>query len=1639
VWVLSLLRRILRLVGVGLALSAVLLAGLYVFLASPPGTWLIARGIEQQVRWQTDADVRIGSFRTDFFSYVRLNHAELTLPNDSLSVDCGQILVRYSLLDLLHGKSAPIDRVEIRNLDISFTPSSDAATDTISEQITITPYIRFVPERIDIDAMAIRLSTGDDTNTHRVVAGLFTSHVTPLDTSLNVGIALRGIIDGGSVIGEVPISAKTELVLHGSSVRLDKLQLMGPDLSANASGIAHDLNGGPYEVIFNLDTDLSGLPSAVSGIGLNGIINADGSVVWSDTPQIDVNVAAEQVRMPWITVRSFDMTAISDETGSVSVSGSGAAIGGEIKFSATVPLTGVERNFSGTIQIDSLDAAMLAIIPGIPKEIAETHPSGRLSLRSDMSGTLDPSDVSIVPVTTASLEMRVDRLDISDIEVGQVVFFANLAHDSIDVSAEAMGASFEAAGSIPSMDSVSISAELRAAKLAYPLTSLGIADMDGDLYLRVDATGELMLPALKIRAELSRPQLPGVRIGDLELSANIDSFDVLTANLISADSVINGSVSLSEHLTHIDSLDIAIGPWPIENLSSDLYDAYGLSGAVTVHARGGGTIASPQVRANIETTELVLGREPLGAFTINADYADKIFDFEAWNDDQTLEVLGTVTPDTVFPSQVRLFWHDFRLGAILATMMSQNIGRVAGISDGNITITWGKPFVKTVIVEAQVDEVKIRFLRTTYELTNPPARFSYKAGELTIPEIELEGDNQTLTVRGAMTRDEDIDFSIGMDRTSVATLAGLGAGEDIGVSGTIAWHVDVGGTVNRPTATGFIRAEHVRWQSFAIDSIGAHLELKSDRFSIPDLHARFPFGRIDGSFAASIASLGIPIPSKIPPTFSLDMTLEDVGADIRHWDGLRGGRISMDGAIELMGAELADLRGYRGTISLDSLDIQAPFSRSVVLGEPFILHVSDADTAISGPIQLIQKTGSDAVGTVSVGPSTDETIPGLEVQVRHLDLDHLRHVAMPLSNMLDISLPDDLGGSLNVRANWNGSQDDLRTDLAVSVVNPMFYGISLDSIRAHVATADGVVRITDTRIHSAKDRVDISGEIDLEADTLRINAVTEHFEAVRIAQDVLPPIDQVVPPAPWPTTVPLPGASQHVQFLPKDMSGRNIAQALSAYDRLAARNLIGPDNNLAAALPVRLKAAYSGPSSNPLLTGRLELLGGYFDLEALEEPLWFTDTLRVDLLGRHVKMRPCQVYVGAEDQYISLNQVDYSLDDKTFDIALSMNKVTATVISVERLALPWYAQWAGVVVQPLIDAYNTDPVGTFAVSAEMDWHGTADESLLRGDVQLHKSIFQYPVPKPQEMLAMAYGGSGSASSVMPGVDMELSIVTVDSLVVENNVSDGATVGFRLDLTGFDTFPKIQGRSVISPGSSIRYLGREFIVKRAWVDFRDPEVFTPEVEIEAQASFTGGPQNDTEYRVDIDVTGAVPDRVKTEMTAWEGTGASATPIVAQQDVITILLFGLTSSELQEQLGSQASGQIGGFLNSRTYATMSSALGSVLPLDRVTIQQNETESEDEAGGGLVSGAEVEVAEDFRLLGQKIRVTVGAPVGQISTLSAERAELRWFILERPELWENLESLSVTAGMQPYVGDGTSPVTENENAFDVQLRIRF
>lgn len=176
------------------------------------------------------------------------------------------------------------------------------------------------------------------------------------------------------------------------------------------------------------------------------------------------------------------------------------------------------------------------------------------------------------------------------------------------------------------------------------------------------------------------------------------------------------------------------------------------------------------------------------------------------------------------------------------------------------------------------------------------------------------------------------------------------------------------------------------------------------------------------------------------------------------------------------------------------------------------------------------------------------------------------------------------------------------------------------------------------------------------------------------------------------------------------------------------------------------------------------------------------------------------------------------------------------------------------------------------------------------------------------------------------VDMDIDVNHRQSFLVENNMAD-LEISPDLRIGGTLAKPILSGRAQVTSGT-ITFQRRTFTVKKGIIDFVNPYKTEADIDIESQATIR-------DWTITLAIEGTL-DNLKLKLTS--------TPSATSSDILSLILFGRTGSELTGGESSQrTSSQIMAEMLADTFGE------DIKRYSGVDILQVETDSTDNNGNG------------------------------------------------------------------------------------------
>ena len=1640
------LKRVLRTIFVaGWALTGtfvILTALLYVFLTSPFGMSWVSSRVADVLGEESDIRISIDAMDSDLHSFLVLSGIDVTIsssPGTSsdgepspVHITSDEIRIGFNLPGLIRGAPASVRFVNIDGLNVSVPLSSDT---TGSPEWNLTPLLSYIPARIIIHGTEVDLISDDSVQRILVAGAILETHALPDDTSLSVSARVNGTIDPPG-LEAIPVILETRSTLQGAGLTIHSATVEGSGIWTRGWAQTPDIMNGPWSGGGAAQADLARLPGA-DDMALCGVVDLMGTFTQGENNRVSASLRSQRIMSPWANASDIAVSLDTNESSEYVLQVLAGSAGGSVRLVGR--MTTENGPFSATVNLRGIDLDSLQTPAAMRDALSAVTPSGKTDITATVSGSRHANELNLL---TSSLNMSGDNIVISDIQIGSLLASWEQDRDSVSSELHALQTHLAVAGHARGVDDVDLTGVLHADRIDTLLHALGVDNINAGARIDLQAHGDLAAPTASLVAVFTDPDIYGIRPTDLHLSASISDNDSLNASLVSADTLLGAQLILTENLNIISRFDAVIGPWPIRRIPGNIEDEYGLETTLNLEMVALGIISNPHARVDINTGPIMWNDQSMGSLRGSLSYYERGLVWDVADQRETIASSGVWSADSGRACRLRASWDSFRLGPVIAAATGYDVKRLDGGTSGSVRLAWNRLVPYSMNAQATVNSLDLRIGQSRLGLINPPARFTFTRERIDLPLVEYGDETQRIRVSGEVVRGRDVNLTVELDSIRIDRTADMLTQGTVAASGYVSGQLNLSGPTEQPEGTGHLSATRFQWRSLAIDTLGMSVAARGDRLRLTDIFAKFPFGRLDGEISVNAPALGIPTSQdSIEPAFSCQLSMDKVGAIIPRWEGLRGGALDVTGGLVLNGRELAEPGSYRGRAWIDSIYVAAPYGRTVRTAHPVAVDFGRERRQLVEPLRLQFNHRQENKGEILIQHPPDTSLSGLTLATRSLSLENLRHVLFPL---LKISgwdnLPDDLGGFVNADIAWNADVVQPEVTGNVQIEQPSGAGILADSLVVQTRLQENRLYIPVADLYTQGDTLAGTGMVDLTAESLHVDIETRHIELSNLILDLLPPLREQEPPPPWPTTLPLPGNSSLLLPLPPDAQGQDVNAPLSAYERIAQEYGLSDSESRSVALPLNADITIRGSLSKPQIVGGAQVRGGFLQLQALSEPVWFTDTLDVAFNGQAVTVEPLTVRVGAQSRTgtreMRLNQMQYTIPTGQFRIDLGIYRTKLTLRSVQPVIVPDRMRFARMFLGPLLTSYYSEPIGTFTVDGDVIWEGSLDRSNLNGDIRLFEPTLQMSIANPQAVLKPK--APTSMGTVLDNTLLNLSVITEDSLIVDNNLADGATVGLNVRVTGTHLNPGLQGRVDVSPGSVFRYLDREFTVRQGTVSFPDPEVLAPEIELEAVA-YVDYQRRDGEgtlsetYMIVISVSGTAPDRLTTELTMYEGD-ETGTEYTNREDILAMLILGIKKDDVNNMAAQERFDSI---VMNTGFATLSSALGTVIPVDRVTVR-----SEDNMVLQGRDDAEVEVTENFKMFGQPFSLRVITLVSQISALSPATADLQWQILNRPSWWQNVESLSLTVGTSSptdNTGGSIFNLSQNETSADLLLRMRF
>ena len=282
------------------------------------------------------------------------------------------------------------------------------------------------------------------------------------------------------------------------------------------------------------------------------------------------------------------------------------------------------------------------------------------------------------------------------------------------------------------------------------------------------------------------------------------------------------------------------------------------------------------------------------------------------------------------------------------------------------------------------------------------------------------------------------------------------------------------------------------------------------------------------------------------------------------------------------------------------------------------------------------------------------------------------------------------------------------------------------------------------------------------------------------------------------------------------------------------------------------------------------------------------------------------------------------------------------------------------------------------------YKGTPEAQMVSGNIDINRARYRERIDWKSWLLQTKKAETFKADiSNLAKADLNIKITGQNNIVIDNNVAR-AVVGADMVLRGKIYRPSLLGRLETSEGK-VFFRNNEFNILHASADFSDPNRLNPFLSIAADTVVKG-------YKIKMNLEGQL-DRFSMSL--------SSDPPLKEMDVLALLTVGETGSGVKGLEAGIGAGEATSFVTGKVQDVFEERLRSITGLDRFQVDPYVSKS--------TGTVEPRVTVSKRLLGDKVFVTLGTPVG---TLEEQIIKLEYFMSKNVSLVGVRDERGITGG---------------------------
>ncbi|NLG18347.1 MAG: hypothetical protein GX556_13525 [Fibrobacter sp.] len=695
--------------------------------------------------------------------------------------------------------------------------------------------------------------------------------------------------------------------------------------------------------------------------------------------------------------------------------------------------------------------------------------------------------------------------------------------------------------------------------------------------------------------------------------------------------------------------------------------------------------------------------------------------------------------------------------------------------------------------------------------------------------------------------------------------------------------IRIGGDLKHPEAVIGLEADSLAFKNVHIGSVHLDGGLNSEGTAIvKELRLAKDSSQLQLSGSAQVLQEGKILP---PEKMTFDVSLMSKGISVGDYLDSAAGKVTIDarlggttedpsGTLALSASKL-----FASGQSLDSLCLRAQIGEQRVNIQPLRLIVDAGqdltvtgwagikdsfDIKISAPginlnsIAALSAVDSiDGVFSMEIQADGSYKNPGAEGK---LAIDNIRMGSLPLDKIgLLVTLADNVvkvNGKVlgDVDASYNLGSKDYKADLSFNnlLLTP-YLALSKQKLEGALTAAIKVTGNTDS-LNKIAGKMDITS-LNIEYQDIPVIETRELKASLTENRYSVPDFSIMLAGE---------GAlSGHAQGL---LEGPHDIELKGLIPLSIARHFTPDLPDIEGS--VSLDASLKGMAEDPALSANLELKSIAMTVPGITQHLHSVN-------GR----------IKADRKAVRIEKLQGNLDDGVFRMKgrLGLDELKPSNLNAEVIfeALP--------LGQP--DMLDMEIDGKLKINGTPDTtHVTGDIVLLDGLYYKDLTINPLSIVGGERKRKEAPVPQESTVPYLKNMRLDVGVQARSPFRVDNNIAQ-LTIAPDIQVTGSISSPSINGRANVEEGT-ITYLKKVFTVERGIVDFVNPYRIEPKIDILGVV-----PVRDWEIQIVISGT---PEDLVFKLASDDQT-------LEDQDLLSLLVLGKTTSELQSDIGSMAGGQ------------------------------------------------------------------------------------------------------------------------------------